>query len=245
MSSSNRLFVASVPREGAELRLDGDVAHYVARVLRLKAGAPVVLFDGSGDEVAATVKAVSRKGVLLGVGARRARSVESPLPIHLAQSISRGERMDMVVQKATELGVRRITPLLTARSVVRFDVERATRRRQHWLRIARSACEQCGRNVPPAIDPPTAFAHWIGSAGNDGEARLLLDPRAELSLGASLDRPRPLRLLIGPEGGLSEAERDEALAAGYAACTLGPRILRTETAAVAALAVLQARWGDL
>src|SRR5690606_9382098 len=154
---AHRLYVPATLRDGAELSLDGERSHYVARVLRARPGDPLVLFDGGGGEHAGTVVAVSKQAVTVSVGTFREGVAESPLHVHLLQGISRGDRMDWVVQKATELGVARITPVLTSRSVVRLDGERARRRAGHWLAIARGACEQCGRNVVPRIDAPLAL----------------------------------------------------------------------------------------
>ncbi|HWM29930.1 MAG TPA: 16S rRNA (uracil(1498)-N(3))-methyltransferase, partial [Woeseiaceae bacterium] len=240
----NRLYVPEALRPGHELRLDDERAHYVARVLRLRVGDGLVLFDGSGGEFAAAIAEVSKRGIVVRIGERREQNVESPLPIALIQGISRGERMDFVVQKATELGVHRITPLVTEFSVVRLDGGRSGKRREHWSRIAASACEQCGRNVVPAIDAPQSFSGWLESGASSAVARILLHPGAKGTL-AGLERIHDrVELLIGPEGGLSDSEVMQAEAAGFSACSLGPRILRTETAALAAIAVLQARWGD-
>ena len=193
MSSSTRLYVASVPRDAAELSLGGDRAHYLSRVLRLGAGAPLVLFDGSGAEFDGVVRRVSRQAVVVALGARRDRDLESPLAIHLVQGVSRGERMDFVVQKATELGVGRITPVLTERSVARYDAARAKKRLRHWLGIAASACEQCGRNRLPAIDSPLAFSRWLERPAEACDLRLLLDPRAPARLAGDGPAPRTLQ----------------------------------------------------
>lgn len=245
MPAKPRIHIPAPIRPGTELVLDADRSHYVSRVLRLRAANDLVLFDGNGDEYPARISHISRQGVTVSVGRRLERDVESPLEIHLAQGISRGDRMDFVVQKATELGAHRITPVITGFSVVRLDAEKAAKRALHWTKIARSACEQCGRNVVPSIDPPQALPEWLHSAKARESTRLVLHPAADKAL-ASMDDPgERIALLIGPEGGLSDAEYEQAREAGFVACSLGPRILRTETAAVAALAALQARWGDL
>ena len=240
----NRLYVPEPVQPAHELQLDDERAHYVARVLRLRVGDRLVLFDGGGGEFPAALVEVSKRGIVVRVGERHERNVESPLPIALIQGISRGERMDFVVQKATELGVYRITPLATEFSVVRLDGDRSGKRRAHWSRIAASACEQCGRNVVPTIDTPQSFSGWLESGTSSGVARILLHPGAKETL-ADLELIHDrIELLIGPEGGLSDSEVLQAEAAGFNACSLGPRVLRTETAALAAIAVLQARWGD-
>jgi len=239
----HRLFVAEPVAPDRRLRIEGETAHYIGRVLRLREGDDVVLFDGSGTEFPATVISIRKHVAELLPGQGSKRDVESPLGIQLIQGISRGERMDLVVQKATELGVWRITPVLTAHSVVRLDAERSARRHEHWSRIARSACEQCGRNRLPVIDEAQPLADVLQKPG-PATLKLMLHPGPGTDL-ASLAPPDAVAVLIGPEGGLSDDERRLAKAAGFASLRLGPRILRTETATLAALAILQARWGDL
>ena len=239
-----RLYVPVPLESGATLPLDSDRSHYVSRVLRLRAGDELVLFDGRGGAHAASIADLSRNRVTVTIGERIGRDVESPLAIRLIQGISRGERMDFVVQKATELGVRRITPVITKFSVVRLDAAKAQKRAEHWTKIAQGACEQCGRNRLPEIDAPQAFGAMLDSLG-PGEARIVLQPGTDQPLASPRFAGRHIELLIGPEGGLSDGELEQAAAAGFVACSLGPRILRTETAALAALAVLQAAHGDL
>ena len=238
-----RLYVPVPLESGAALPLDPDRSHYVSRVLRLRAGDELVLFDGRGGEHAGSIAQASRSGVTVTVGERTGREAESPLAIRLIQGISRGERMDFVVQKATELGVSRITPVLTEFSVVRLDPAKAAKRAEHWSKIAQSACEQCGRNRLPEIDAPQALSAVLDSQA-PGDTRIVLQPGAGRPLA---QRPEGTRvdLLIGPEGGLSDGELAKAAAAGFVPCSLGPRILRTETAALTAVAVLQAAHGDL
>lgn len=240
----HRLYVHEPLTCGAELRLDAERSHYVSRVLRARPGDALVLFDGRGGEHAASIAHISKQGVTVDVGAHRDGSPESSLTIHLLQGLSRGDRMDWVVQKATELGVARVTPLLTEFSVVRLDGERAERRLAHWQKIARGACEQCGRNRLPRIDRPRRFASAFDDVA-PGAARIVLHAPGPDPLGAVAARATGFALLIGPEGGLSETEVDAAHAAGFVARALGPRILRTETAAIAAVTVLQSRLGDL
>jgi len=215
-------------------------AHYIGRVLRLAAGDAVQLFDGSGREFLGELIEVGKKGVQAELHEERAGLAESPLRIHLGQGLSRGERMDWAIQKATELGVAEITPLLSERCEVRLKDERADKRLAHWRQIAISACEQCGRSVLPTIHPPAPLGDWLASSA--AELKLVLHPVAEAL--SSHARPASLAFLIGPEGGLSEAEVAEAQRAGYQAARLGPRVLRTETAPVVALSVAQQLWGD-
>ena len=169
---------------------------------------------------------------------------ESPLQIRLIQGISRGERMDFVVQKATELGVHRITPILTEYSVVKLKTDRANKRLLHWQKIAQSACEQCGRNKVPIIDEPTPLHEFL-SANQSTDCRLLLQPTAKRALHDINGSPTSLDLLIGPEGGISNKESELLSFSGFTPVSLGPRTLRTETAALAAIAILQSRHGDL
>jgi 16S rRNA (uracil1498-N3)-methyltransferase len=225
------------------LDLDGTAANHVARVLRLRAGDALILFDNAGGEYAATVVALARDTVRVAVGEYLPTNRESPLRVTLAQGISRGERMDVVVQKATELGVWRIVPLLTERAVVRLNEEQAANRLRHWRAIAIAACEQCGRNHVPEIIAPMALQKFLVSDLPDG-LRLLLNPDGGLKA-RHLPASSAATLLIGPEGGLSEAERTAARAAQFQGLALGPRILRTETAALAALAIIQQQLGDL
>lgn len=239
----HRLYVPEALTAGAELRLDTERSHYVSRVLRARPGDALVLFDGQGGEHAASISGISKQAVTVNVEVRRDGVRESPLCMHLLQGISRGDRMDWVVQKATELGVARITPVLTQFSVVRLDEDRADRRVAHWTKIAQSACEQCGRNVVPAIDAPQAIGSVLAAVSK--AARVVLHPRAPRTLAALEPQAIPVELLIGPEGGFSDGEQEHALAAGFEPRSLGPRILRTETAAIAALAILQGRLGDL
>lgn len=225
------------------LELDGTAANHVARVLRLRAGDPLVLFDDAGGEHAATVVSFGRGTVRVAVGDYQAIDRESPLQVTLVQGISRGERMDVVVQKATELGVWRIVPVLTERTVVRLNAVQAANRLRHWRAVAVAACEQCGRNHVPEIVAPMSLQAFLTSGLPDG-LRLLLQPDGGLRA-RDLPDSASATLLIGPEGGLSDAERTAAFAAQFQGLSLGPRILRTETAALAALAVIQQRLGDL
>ncbi len=228
---------------GDEVTVGEDDARYLTRVLRLPVGAPLVLFDGRGGEYDATMISAGRREVTVAVGEHRAVERESPLAITVAQGISRGERMDHVVQKTTELGAAAIVPLLCERGVVRLDDKRAAARLEHWQRVAASACRQCGRNRLPQVAPITALEDWL--AAPPAGLRLVLTPDAADGL-TGLARPAtPVTLLVGPEGGLTDRETEAAQAAGFQAVALGPRIMRTETAAVAGVTALQTLWGDL
>ncbi|HTV52935.1 MAG TPA: 16S rRNA (uracil(1498)-N(3))-methyltransferase [Steroidobacteraceae bacterium] len=239
-----RVYVERRLAPGARLWVGGATANHLARVLRLAPGAALTVFDGHGGEYEARIAELRKGQVQLALGERHGIERESPLEIVLAQGISRSERMDLVVQKATELGVARIAPVITERSVVRLDARQAEKRLRHWQAIAIAACEQCGRNRLPQIAAPQPLAALLGEPAGSIR-RLVLSPAATLRVRDVRPADSPLQLLIGPEGGLSDAEHAAALAAGFRALQLGPRILRTETAALAALAALQQAHGDL
>jgi 16S rRNA (uracil1498-N3)-methyltransferase len=240
-----RVFTNEVLASGAQITLGECASKHLVRVLRVRSGAQIVLFDGRGGEYEGLIGELRREGVRVSVGAHRAVERESPLEITLVQGISRGERMDLVVQKATELGVARIVALQAERSVVRLDEHMRARRLAHWNAVAIGACEQCGRNRPPQLLGPATLGEAL-ALSSPAALRLLLDPLAPTGIGSML-RPPPasVALLIGPEGGLTEAEIAAAALAGFRGCTLGPRVLRTETAALAALAAIAALAGDL
>lgn len=242
--STSRLFSPIQLRANAELSFGSEQARYVGRVLRLRPGDTLTVFDGSGGEYPATIGTITKQKLNLSVGEHISRSAESPLRIRLVQGVSRGERMDIVVQKATELGVQRISPVLTDFSVVKLEPDRAAKRRVHWQKIAQSACEQCRRNIVPAIDAPQSLLDWFGDNAGSDSLQLILRADARDSIPA-IDMPgSDLTILIGPEGGFSEAEYERATVAGLRAVRLGPRIMRTETAALAAISIAQTTWGD-
>lgn len=224
-----------------ELTLDPGPSAHLARVLRMGPGQPVCLFDGRGGEYEATITYADKRAVSVELTAHHPRELESPLAIELAIGVSRGGRMDWVLQKATELGVQRIVPLVTERTEVRLRGERAAKKLAHWHQVTISACEQCGRNSLPEVLPLCSWRDWLREC--DAPRRFVLHHRAAPSGNATA--PTRIALAVGPEGGLSDSEIEEALAAGFEALTLGPRVLRTETAPLAALAILQARWGDM
>ena len=239
----NRVY-AEVPVGGrVQLELAGTAANHIARVLRLRVGEPLILFDDAGGEYAAIVESFTRDTVRVAVGEYLEVNRESPLHVTLAQGISRGERMDVVVQKATELGVKRIVPVVAERTVVRLNDAQAANRLRHWRAIAIAACEQCGRTRLPEITSPMSLQEFLVSDYPAG-LRLMLNPNGGLKV-QELPASAAATLLIGPEGGLSDAEQSAALAAQFRGMVLGPRILRTETAALAALAVIQQQLGDL
>jgi 16S rRNA (uracil1498-N3)-methyltransferase len=243
-----RVHVRGPLAPAGEVSLPEAAAAHVARVLRLRPGARLVLFDGSGADFLAEISDIAGSRVRARIHGRAEGLPESPLAVTLVQAVSRGERMDWTLQKATELGVRRIQPVFAARSVVRLDERQGERRLRHWQAVVASACEQCGRSVLPAMEPPLELPRYL--AGLRGEAlRLVLSPDGATSLAAIAVRldhhVAGVELLIGPEGGLETAEVAAAVHAGFEPAGLGPRVLRTETAGIAALAVLQALAGDL
>jgi 16S rRNA (uracil1498-N3)-methyltransferase len=242
--STSRLFSPIPLRANAELSLGAEQARYVGRVLRLRPGDALTVFDGGGGEYSATLGKVTKQELQLRVGEHFSRSTESPLKIRLVQGLSRGDRMDTVVQKATELGVHRITPVFTDHSVVKLEPDRVAKRRAHWQKIAQSACEQCRRNIVPTIDTPQSLVDWFADNVSEDELQLILRADARDAMPTLDPRGKAVTILIGPEGGFSEAEYEHATAAGLQPVRLGPRIMRTETAALAALSIAQASWGD-
>lgn len=239
-----RIYCPEPLSAGGHYTLTGDRHHHVARVLRLKAGAALTVFDGNGGEYSAVIEDVQRASTSLATGEFRDVERESPLRIRLAQGIGRGERTDFAIQKAVELGVASIVPLLTTRGVVRLDAQRAERRHAHWQSIVVHACQQCGRNRLPPVHPVVAFEEWLRDGRDDG-LDVMLDPAAERSLEEIGYESGVITVLVGPEGGLDDRERDRAHAAGFRGARLGPRVLRTETAAIAAISAIQSLWGDL
>ena len=237
-----RIFTAQTLADGATLVLEPGPSQHLARALRMGPGDALCLFDGSGVDFPATIVGADKRAVTVTLEQGQPGLVESPLRIHLGIGVSRGERMDWVVQKATELGVAEITPLYTERTEVRLRGDREARKLQHWQQVAISACEQSGRSCLPQVHAPGTVPGWTGDC--EDAQRLVLHHRAS-PLPATASSPTSLSLLVGPEGGLSEAEIATAMAAGFLPLALGPRVLRTETAPLAALAILQAHWGDM
>lgn len=240
-----RLFIRGELRPDLDLQLDPEQARYIGRVLRLRPDDTLAVFNGESGEFSATVASVGKTTATVTLGAALATATESPLRVHLVQGVSRGERMDTIVQKATELGVKRITPVLTEFGVVKLDGERAAKRRDHWQKVAISACEQCGRIRPPLIDVAVPLKTWFGAKSRSADVDLILRPGAATAMATLAAPATKVCLLIGPEGGFSETEYTDAELSGFTAVSLGPRVLRTETAAIAAIAVAESLWGDL
>lgn len=232
-----------LPTSGA-FDLPPDAAHHAARVLRLREGDPVQIFDGAGNECHGVIGESGGKRVLVNGMIAVHSDRESPLKVLLAQALAGSEKMDWVVQKATELGVAEIQPVDTERSVARLSAERAAKRLEHWQQVAISACEQCGRNVVPKILAPLDIMVWLQQMQKVSGARFILLPDGAASLHAQAKPQGRVALLIGAEGGFARAESDAALRCGFIPVRIGARVLRTETAAIAGLAALQTLWGD-
>ena len=238
-----RLYCDLALSPGAEIALPEAAARHAVTVLRLQVGDSLNLFNGAGGEYSASLVAVSKRETRARLIEFHSGERESPLEITLALCISAGERMDYSLQKATELGVSSIVPLASERSVVKLAGERADKRLQHWQHVVIAACEQCGRNRVPAVAPVQKFFDYLAAADR-GKRLLLLSPDAAMPL-KEVQRSGAVVLLVGAEGGLAPSEYQAATASGFEPVSMGPRILRTETAPVAALAVLQALWGDM
>ncbi|MHB1238208.1 MAG: 16S rRNA (uracil(1498)-N(3))-methyltransferase [Gallionella sp.] len=224
--------------------LPPDAAHHASRVLRLRAGDPVQIFDGLGNERHGTIAESGGKRVVVDNIDAVHCDRESPLKVVLAQALSSSEKMDWVIQKATELGATEIQPIDTERSVARLSAERATKRLEHWQQVAISACEQCGRNTLPQIHAPQDIMAWLQQMQNVADTKFILLPQGASALHAQAQPQGRIALLIGAEGGFTQAESDTALRCGFVPVRLGARVLRTETAAIAGLAALQTLWGD-
>jgi len=227
---------------GELLELEPQAARHLIQVLRLRPGSEVILFNGDGYDWPARILRSDRRRTRLEVFGCSPPEPPPVLDIHLGIGISKGERMDYAIQKAVELGVAHITPLQTARSVVHLPAARQQKRLDHWQGVVIAACEQCGRRRLPELAPQADLDRWLSKPGK--HLGLLLDQRADLSLHRLPCPDAEIRLLVGPEGGLSDQERDTALATGFTGVRLGPRVLRTETAPLAAIAAMQMLWGD-
>ena len=258
----SRVFVDGALQSGSVVELAKDTASHLAKVLRARSGDEIILFNGDGREYAGVIEAVRGSRVSAAIGAVRSMDRESPFPITLLQCVPRGDRMDFVVQKATELGVVRIVPVLSQRSVVRLDEVQAASKQVHWRAVAVSACEQCGRNRLPSVEPPQPLLTYLGAmaprADTDRLLRLVLEPEraretrrearpidAAHSIDGEIPAASGAQIAIGPEGGFTPDELEAFDLSTFFRLALGPRVLRTETAAIAAIVVLQARFGDM
>lgn len=233
-------------QENHIVTLESTTSHHISRVLRATMGDTLILFNGEGDEYLGTISHIDKKNVSVQLQQKITKNIESPLNLILAQGISRGEKMDFTIQKAVELGVKKIIPLVTERCNVKLDTERREKRLQHWQGIIVSACEQCGRNELPKIVSPQSFDIFLKNSQVDNKNKLILTPHAEKKLTFySLQKKASVVLCMGPEGGFSDNEIVQAQHHDFLPLCLGPRILRTETAAIAALSILQFYAGDM
>lgn len=228
--------------EGLSIELGDSAVQHISRALRMRPNDQVMLFNGDGYQYLAELQTVEKRKVSAHIKEKQSSTVETHLNVHIGQSLSRGERMDYAVQKSTEMGVNHITPLFSERCEVRLQPDRQTKRVQHWQQTAISACEQSGRIMPPRIHMPLDLKTWLEA--QESELKFVLHHHSEQPLG-NLVAPASVSLLIGPEGGLSESEVELAIESGFKPLALGPRVMRTETAPVAALAILNYLWGDL
>jgi 16S rRNA (uracil1498-N3)-methyltransferase len=239
-----RIYFPQPLRAAESYTLTADQHRHISQVLRLKVGAALTLFDGTGGEYAAVIEEVQRATSRVRTGEFRDVSNESPLDVRLAQCVGRGVRTDYAIQKAVELGVTSIVPILTRRGVVRLDPKRAQGRHAHWHGIIVHACQQCGRNRIPELGTAIALNDWLRGYQRGG-LDLILDPGCGTGMSGLAYGGGLITLMVGPEGGLDSDELKAAYAAGFVGVSLGPRTLRTETAAVTAVSAVQLRWGDL
>lgn len=250
MGSDPRVYLMRIPRiyypdslaVHTTIQLTDGAAAHLIQVLRLSMGAEILLFNGQGGEYTANIVEINKRKVKAYIAEFSPREVESPIKIHLAQAISRGEKMDYTLQKAVELGVTYITPLMTERSQFKLTDERLDKKIAHWQSVVISACEQCGRNQIPDVAYPIAFNQWLSQ--NHSGLKLVLDPAAKIPLSHYVNHNSEITLLVGSEGGLSDQEINSAKEGGFNPIILGPRILRTETAALVAISAIQTLWGD-
>jgi len=232
-----------LPHSGS-FELPADAAHHASRVLRLRESATVQIFDGEGGECHGVITEIGGKRVVVGNIISVEADRESPLKATLVQAMASSEKMDWIIQKATELGVAVIQPVNTERSVARLASERVEKRIDHWRQVAISACEQCGRNALPEILPPVDIMVWLQKIRSSADSKFILLPQGSVSLHAQHKPAGGITLLIGAEGGFTESESGSALLCGFTPVRMGPRVMRTETAAIAGLAALQTLWGD-
>jgi 16S rRNA (uracil1498-N3)-methyltransferase len=252
-----RVFVEGELQSGSLVELPRETGAHLAKVLRARSGEEVVLFNGDGREFTGVIEKVQGSRVSASIGAARSIDRESPFQLTVVQCVPRGDRMDFIVQKATELGVVRIVPVLSQRSVVRLDENQSVSKQAHWRAVAVSACEQCGRNRVPSVDTPLPLLNYLGALAahaKEGDVlRLVLEPeraqrteRGARSIDtASSQSASRAQIAIGPEGGFAPEELEAFDLSAFSRVGLGPRVLRTETAAIAAIVVLQARFGDM
>jgi 16S rRNA (uracil1498-N3)-methyltransferase len=237
----SRIYTEQLLKQVSQIKLEGQQAHYLSKVLRLKANASLILFNGDGHEYKSLITEIDKNSITLEIQDAKPGNSESPLHSILGLGLSRGERMDIAIQKSTELGVSEIAPLFTEFSEVKLQGERLQKKLVHWQQVAISACEQSGRNKPPKVHPPQTLESWCSKI--DSQLKLIFEPDADQGL-PSEKAITQVALLVGPEGGFSKQELNIAAKNAFNAVRLGPRVLRTETAPIAALTSLQLLWGD-
>lgn len=240
---STRVYIAGLDTKSSNITIKDQTARHLIKVLRLKPGSEIMLFDGDNHEYQGTISAVTQREVEVEIFSSSPTTRESPLNISLFQGMARGERMDWVLQKATELGVSQVTPVFTSRSTIKLDDKRIDKRMDHWRSIVINACEQCGRNRLPRINLPVGLPEALQQLPS-GMNAFQLDPDAKTRF-TDLESPRTIGLFIGPEGGFAEDEKQLMSRSGVTSIRFGPRILRTETAGIAAISAIGALWGDL
>ncbi len=238
-----RIFLPQPLNSGNDIELDTNAQRHVVQVLRLKPGHPLILFNGEGGEYSAELISVEKRRALARIGSFQDISRESKLFTHVGLGISKGERMDFALQKAVELGISEITPLFTEHCVVQLKDSRLLKKHDHWQAVIISACEQSGRNILPTLNAAQPFSHWLNTPQD--MTKLILDPEASTTLSTVKLKAIQVMLAIGPEGGFSQTEIKQAIEREFMGVTLGPRVLRTESAAIASLAAIQTLWGDL
>lgn len=237
-----RLFVDQALTEHTDIQLNDQASHYLSKVLRLKEQSPLIVFNNRGGEYSAHINSLNKKSLQLHIGEHQKLDRLSDLQIHLGIGISKGDRFDWALQKATELGVTSISPLFTERTEIKLKADRAEKKLNHWRQVTISASEQCQRNRLPKLHAPQTLDQWLKLT--DADKKWVLHHRSPEALNPT-EKINSAALLIGPEGGLSEEEIAAAIATGFSALSLGPRVLRTETAPIAAITLLQYHWGDL
>ena len=238
-----RVFTTEQLDVGGLIELDKGPARHLTSVLRMKAGQAFILFNGQGGEFSAELVQAKKDGATAKITGFTGADRESPLQLHLGIGISRGERMDWIIQKATELGISQISPIFSARCEVKLSGERLDKRIKHWQQIAISACEQSQRNSVPTINRAVNLEQWVSSC--DSSLKLVLHHRTEKRLQEMVNTDNSIGILVGPEGGLSEIEIEQAMAQNFQSLAMGPRVLRTETAPLAAISIIQSIWGDM
>ncbi len=239
-----RFFTNSPLALNTSVQLSDNAAAHATRTLRLNVGDNAIMFNGDGFDYECTLTSIKKNNVIATITSATPVSNESALNITLLQAISSGDRMDFTIQKAVELGVKNIQPITSQRSVVKLSAERAEKRTEHWQNVAISACEQSGRAVIPKVFPPLSLENWLSQNPNNHATRILLNPVGAKRLAEMQQPTSAIQLLIGAEGGLSQSEIDLASSQGFQSIVLGPRILRTETAALTAISAMQCLWGD-